>query len=222
MTDSILTPTERSTVKRLAPRGSYERELIDQILDEGLICHVGFVANNQPFVIPTGYGRDGDSLYIHGSPASRMLQTLQQGVEVCVTVTLLDGLVLARSLFHHSMNYRSVVLFGRATLVEDEAEKLKALHVLSEHLTPGRWQQARQPNRQELKGTTVLVLPITEGSAKVRSGPPVDSPEDYNLPVWAGEIPLKLTAGEPIADPQLDAAIAAPENVAHYSRTKEA
>src|SRR3989475_6652594 len=167
------TSTARTRVTREPHRGIYDRAIAYQILDEGFICHVGFVIDNQPFVIPTGYGRAGDNLYIHGSAASRMLRNLDQGVPVCVTVTLLDGLVLARSIFNHSMNYRSVVVLGTAVAVEDSEEKLKALHALSEHILPGRWVESRQPNEQELKATLVMRPPITEFSAKERQGPPV-------------------------------------------------
>lgn len=213
-----VTPTARTTLKRLPKRGSYDRTQIEEILDEGLICHVGFVVDSQPFVIPTAYGRVGDKLYIHGSPASRMLRTLQQGVEVCVTVTLLDGLVLARSAFHHSMNYRSVVIFGTATLVTDADEKLEALKAFTEHVVHGRWQDVRLPNRQELAGTLVLSLPITEASAKVRTGDPSDDDEDYTLPTWAGVIPLRVVADAPIDDTRLTAGIEPPVYVTHYQR----
>ncbi|MGB0561789.1 MAG: pyridoxamine 5'-phosphate oxidase family protein [Spirulinaceae cyanobacterium] len=217
-TPNTLPTTDRSKIKRQPKRGSRDRALIEQILDESLVIHVGFVANNQPFVIPMGFGRDGDRLYIHGATASRMLQNLQQGIEVCVTATLLDGLVIARSLFHYSMNYRSVVLFGRATLVAGEAEKLHALKVLAEHMVPGSWEQARQPKPQEVKATTVLVFPIEDGSAKVRTGDPKDDAADYELPIWAGQIPLKLTPGTPIPDAQLAPEITVSENVANYHR----
>lgn len=213
-----LTPTQRSQIKRVSQRGNYERQLIYEILDEGLICHVGFVVDNQPFVIPTAYGRVEDKLYIHGSPASRMLRSLLTGIEVCVTVTLLDGLVLARSAFHHSMNYRSVVIFGTATLVQDADEKLEALRAFTEHIVPGRWAEVRSPNRQELQGTLVLSLPITEASAKVRTGPPLDDEEDYSLPVWAGVLPLQVVAGEAIADPRLHTEITLPNYVSKYNR----
>src|SRR4030088_792822 len=173
-----LPQTPRTTLKRLPQRGNHDREVINQILDEGFVCHVGFAVDGRPFVIPTGYARVGDSLVIHGSQASRMLRTLEQGIDVCVTVTLIDGLVLARSAFHHSMNYRSVVIFGRATLVEDREEKLAALYACSEHLIPGRWKDVRAPNEAELQQTTVLSLPIDEASAKVRTGPPLDDEED--------------------------------------------
>ena len=184
--------TLRTKLHRLPKRGSYDRELVYQILDEAFICHVGLVVDGQPYVIPTGYGRAGDTLYIHGSAASRMLRNLAKGIDVCVTVTLTDGLVLARSAFHHSMNYRSVVVLGQATVVEDEQEKLIALEALSNHIIPHRWSEVRAPNEQELKATLVLALPLVEVSAKVRTGPPIDDEEDYQLPVWAGVIPLRL------------------------------
>jgi hypothetical protein len=215
-----LQKTQRNTVKRAPKRGHYDRELVYQILDEGLICHVGFVVDGQPFVIPTAYGRVADKLYIHGSPASRMLKTLQNGVEVCVTVTLLDGLVLARSAFHHSMNYRSVVIFGTATKVEDEEEKLAALKAFTEHIVPKRWDRVRSPNSQEMLGTLVLELPINEASAKMRTGAPLDDEEDYQLPVWAGVIPLQLVAQTPIPDSRLNSTIAIPEDVLTHSRKK--
>src|SRR6266478_6802302 len=176
-------PTERTTLKRLPKRGVYDRDLVYQILDEGFVCHVGFAVDGRPFVIPTGYARVGDSLIIHGSQASRMLRTLGQGIDVCVTVTLIDGLVLARSAFHHSMNYRSVVVFGRATVVEGSDAKIAALRALSEHMIPGRWDDVRAPNERELQQTTVLSLPLTEASAKVRCGPPLDDEEDYQMEV---------------------------------------
>ncbi|BAY43730.1 hypothetical protein SAMD00079811_13110 [Scytonema sp. HK-05] len=216
-----LTPTQRSQIKRVPQRGNYERQLIYEILDEGLICHVGFVVDNQPFVIPTAYGRVEDKLYIHGSPASRMLRSLLTGIQVCVTVTLLDGLVLARSAFHHSMNYRSVVIFGTATLVQDADEKLEALRAFTEHIVPERWAEVRPPNRQELQGTLVLSLPITEASAKVRTGPPRDDEEDYSLPVWAGVLPLQVVPGDAIADPRLHKEITLPDYVQNYTRLVE-
>ena len=211
-------PTERTTLKRLPKRGVYDRELVYQILDEGFVCHVGFAVDRQPFVIPTGYTRVEDKLYIHGSQASRMLRTLSQGIDVCVTVTLVDGLVLARSAFHHSVNYRSVVVLGQAALVEDESEKIEALRAFSEHVVPGRWDDVREPNEQELKATTVLSLPLVEVSAKVRTGPPLDDEEDYALPVWAGVIPLVLMAGAPIGDPRLPSEIEAPGYAREYNR----
>ena len=214
------TPTARTRVVRESERGVYDRATAYQILDEGFICHVGFAVDGQPFVIPTGYGRVGDSLYIHGSAASRMLRNLDQGVPVCVTVTLLDGLVLARSIFNHSMNYRSVVVLGTAKAVTDPAEKLEALRLLSEHILPQRWAEARQPNERELKATSVLRLPIEEFSAKVRQGPPIDDEPDYSFPVWAGVIPLNITTGTPINDPRLDPSTPVPGYVQNYSRKR--
>ncbi|WP_414528632.1 pyridoxamine 5'-phosphate oxidase family protein [Nodularia chucula] len=213
-----LSPTQRSQIKRVPQRGNYERQVIYDILDEGLICHVGFAVDNQPFVIPTAYGRVEDQLYIHGSPASRMLKSLQAGIEVCLTVTLLDGLVLARSAFHHSMNYRSVVVFGTATIVKDAEEKLAALKAFTNHVMPKRWSNVRTPNRQEMQGTLVLSLPLTEASAKVRTGPPLDDEADYTLPVWAGVLPLKLVAGDAIADSRVPSTINLPMEVQNYSR----
>jgi len=210
--------TDRTKLKRLPKRGHFDRETVNAILDEGFICHVGFVVDSQPFVIPTGYARVDDKLYIHGSQASRMLRSLAGGVDACVTVTIVDGLVLARSAFHHSMNYRSVLVFGRATLVDEPKEKYAALLALSEHIVPGRWADVREPNEEELKQTTVLCLSLAEASAKIRTGPPLDDEEDYALPMWAGIVPLKLTAGEPIKDPRLSAEIPIPDYAAHYKR----
>jgi nitroimidazol reductase NimA-like FMN-containing flavoprotein (pyridoxamine 5'-phosphate oxidase superfamily) len=215
-------PTPRTRVTREPERAVYDRAAAYQILDEGFICHVGFVMDNQPFVIPTGYGRAGDNLYIHGSAASRMLRNLDQGIAVCVTVTLLDGLVLARSIFNHSMNYRSVVVLGTAVAVEDPTEKLQALRALSDHILPGRWDEARQPNERELKATLVMRLPITEFSAKVRIGPPIDNEEDYSFLTWAGVVPLQMVAGSPINDPKLDSKTPVPSYVRSYSRTARA
>ena len=209
-------PTPRTCVVREPQRAIYDREAINQILDEAFLCHVGFSVDGQPFVIPTSYGRDGDVLYIHGSAASRMLRNLDKGVAVCITVTLLDGLVLARSVFNHSMNYRSVVILGTASLVDDAAEKLAALRALSEHIIPGRWDDARQPNEKELKATSVLRLPITEFSAKVRVGPPVDDEEDYSFPTWAGLIPLDVTVGTAIRDERCEQDL--PAYLMNYSR----
>jgi nitroimidazol reductase NimA-like FMN-containing flavoprotein (pyridoxamine 5'-phosphate oxidase superfamily) len=210
--------TQRSKLKRLPKRGIQEREIIHSILDEAMIAHVGFVTENQPFVIPMAYGRKGDRLYLHGSSVSRLLRTLEQGVDVCINVTLLDGIVIARSLFHHSMNYRSVVLFGKAKLVESEDEKMSALKAITEQMIPGRWEQARIPNDKELKATNVLSFEIVEGSAKVRTGAPSDDAEDYQLPYWAGELPLRLTPGIPIQDPKLSAEISVPENIVNYQK----
>jgi hypothetical protein len=211
-------PTQRTRVVRESERGVYDRAAAYRILDEGFICQVGFVVDGQPFVIPTSYGRDDSNLYIHGSAASRMLRQMKEGVAVCVTVTLLDGLVLARSVFNHSMNYRSVVILGKATLVDDAEEKLKALRVLSEHILPGRWDDARQPNERELKATSVLRVVIEEFSAKVRIGPPIDDAEDLAFPTWAGVLPLEMKAGEAISDPKLDRAREVPPYVRNYSR----
>jgi uncharacterized protein len=209
-------PTDRTRVRRVPQRGAYERETIEAILDETLISHVGFVHDGQPVVIPTLHARLGDRLYLHGSAASRMLRTLQKGVPVCVTATLVDGLVLARSAFHHSVNYRSVVVFGTATLMESGEETVKVLELFTEKLVPGRWADVRPPTRQELKGTKVLGLPLDEASAKVRTGPPIDEDEDYDLPVWAGVLPLSTGVAEPQPDPRLDPAIETPGYVAAW------
>ena len=211
--------TERTKLKRLPKRGYFDRETVYGILDEGFICHVGFAPEGQPFVIPTGYARVDDTIYIHGSQASRMLRTLSGGVDACVTVTIIDGLVLARSAFHHSMNYRSVVIFGRAMLVEDREEKYTALLALSEHFIRGRWADVREPTEQELIQTTVLSLPLMEASAKIRTGPPIDDEEDYAMNAWAGVVPLKLVAGEPINDPRLPEGIEVPEYARNYRRS---
>jgi len=215
---SEFTPTRRTRVQRLAKRGSYDREIVYRVLDEAFVCHAGFVADGQPYVIPTGYARAGDKLYIHGSAASRMLRTLADGVLICVTVTLLDGLVLARSAFHHSMNYRSVVILGTAKLVEDEKEKWEALHAFAEHVIPGRWNEIRHPNEREMKATTVLSLPLEEVSAKIRTGPPIDEEEDYLLPVWAGVLPLRLTPSVPVPDPRSMPEIHPPDYIVNYAR----
>jgi uncharacterized protein len=191
-------PTQHTTVKRHPERGAYDRATIDAILDEALICHLGFVSDGRPFVIPTIHAREGDSLYIHGSPGSRMLRAAKSGVEICVTVTLLDGLVLARSVYNHSMNYRSVVVLGSAREVTDRNEKLRAMQCVVEHLVPGRWNDARRPSDGEIKGTTILALPLDEASAKIRSGPPTDDDADLELAVWAGVIPLRLEPSDPI------------------------
>jgi uncharacterized protein len=188
-----LRPDKRIRIIREPQRGRYDRATIDAILDEALLCHLGFEVDGQPYVIPTLHARVGDTVYVHGSAASRMLKRLAGGVRVCLTVTLFDGLVLARSVFNHSVNYRSVVLLGTARLVPD-AEKAEALRALTEQLAPGRWEEARQPTSKELKATWILALPIEEASAKVRSGPPEDDPEDEHLPVWAGVVPVHLAA----------------------------
>jgi nitroimidazol reductase NimA-like FMN-containing flavoprotein (pyridoxamine 5'-phosphate oxidase superfamily) len=211
-------PTARTRVVREPHRGVYDRASAYEILDKGFICHVGFVVDGQPFVIPTAYGRVGDNLYVHGSAASRMLRNLDKGIPVCVTVTLLEGLVLARSIFNHSMNYRSVVVLGTAVAVLDAKEKLEALRSLSEHILPGRWADSRQPNERELKQTLVMRLPIEEFSAKVRQGPPIDDEEDYSFPTWAGVIPLKMVASAPVNDPRLDPKTPVPGYASAYSR----
>lgn len=190
----------RTEVRRLPKRAVYDQDRIYAILDEGIICHIGFSVDHQPYVIPTGYARVGDELYVHGSPASRMLRTLGEGIDCCVTVTLLDGFVLARSAFHHSMNYRSVVVLGRARLVIDPAEKVTALRAFTNHIVPGRWEEVRPASEHELKATTVLALPLAEASAKVRTGPPLDDEEDYSLAVWAGVVPLALRPLDPVPD----------------------
>lgn len=210
--------TDRTRVRRLPKRGAYDTETIHAILDEALLCHVGFVVDGSPVVIPTIHWREGDTLYFHGSAASRMLRSLRDGVEACVTVTLLDGLVLARSAFHHSMNYRSVVVFGKARPVTDDAEKLRVLDSLVEHVMRGRAKEVRPPNEIEMKQTLVLALPIEEASAKVRTGGPVDDEEDYALPVWAGVLPLTLTPGAPVPDVGVTGEV--PEYVAAYARTQ--
>jgi uncharacterized protein len=212
-------PTPRTRLVREPQRAVYDRAVVNQILDEAFLCHVGFAVDGQPYVIPTSYGRNEDVLYIHGSAASRMLRNLDQGVPVCITVTLLDGLVLARSVFNHSMNYRSVVILGTATLVNDPAEKLAALRALSEHIIPGRWADARQPNEKELKATSVLRLPINEFSAKVRVGPPLDDEEDYSFPTWAGVIPLEMKVGDAIRDQRCEMEL--PAYLKNYSRKKK-
>jgi nitroimidazol reductase NimA-like FMN-containing flavoprotein (pyridoxamine 5'-phosphate oxidase superfamily) len=213
-------PTPRTRVTREPERAVYDREVAYQILDEGFICHVGFVADGQPYVIPTSYCRKEDDIYIHGSAASRMLRNLDQGISVCVTVTLLDGIVLARSIFNHSMNYRSVVVLGTAVAVQDPVEKLAALRALSEHILPGRWDDSRLPNEKELKATMALRLPIEEFSAKVRQGAPVDDEEDYAFPTWAGVIPLETVAGTPIDDPRSDPTREPPSYARSYTRSR--
>jgi nitroimidazol reductase NimA-like FMN-containing flavoprotein (pyridoxamine 5'-phosphate oxidase superfamily) len=215
------TPTPRTRLVREPQRAVYDRAAAYRILDEGFVCHVGFAVEGQPFVIPTSYGRLGDNLYIHGSAASRMLRNLDEGIAVCVTVMLLDGLVLARSIFNHSMNYRSVVVLGTAVAVKNEKEKLDALRALSEHILPGRWQESRQPNEKELKATLVMRLPITEFSAKVRQGEPIDDEEDYSFPTWAGVIPLEMVAGKAVDDPRLNGAHEVPKYARDYSRKRQ-
>jgi nitroimidazol reductase NimA-like FMN-containing flavoprotein (pyridoxamine 5'-phosphate oxidase superfamily) len=203
------TPTSRTKVRRLPKRASYDRLAVHGILDEGLVCHVGFAVDSQPYVIPTVYARADETLYVHGSAASRMLRTLTQRVPVCITVTLLDGLVLARSAFHHSLNYRSVVVIGHARLVDDPEEKLRALHWITNHVAPRRWEEVRAPNALELKQSSVLALPLEEVSAKIRSGPPVDDEADYALPIWAGVVPVSTQLGRPVDDGRVPADVPA-------------
>lgn len=210
--------TERTRVVREPQRGAYDRETIYRILDEGLVCHVGFSVDGQPFVIPTLYARVGDAVYFHGSAASRMLRNVGEGANVCLTVTLTDGIVLARSVFNHSMNYRSVVALGKATVVDTAEEKFEALRAFTGKILPGRWDDARQPNDKELKATSVLRLPLTEVSAKIRTGPPEDDAPDYALRVWAGVIPLRTVADAPIRDERCDPAIPVPAYAGQYSR----
>lgn len=210
--------TERTRIHRVPQRASYDVEVVGSILAEGLYCHVGFSVDGQPYVIPTIYARIEDRLYIHGSAASRMLRTIGERLPVCVTVTLLDGLVLARSTFHHSMNYRSVVILGEATEVTDPDEKMTALKAIVDHVMVGRWDDVRGPSAQELKATSVIRVPLKEVSAKIRTGPPVDDEEDYQLDCWAGELPLRLAPQPPVADPQLRAGIALPAYAKDYRR----
>jgi nitroimidazol reductase NimA-like FMN-containing flavoprotein (pyridoxamine 5'-phosphate oxidase superfamily) len=199
-------------------RGAYDRATIESILDEGLVCHLGFAVEGQPYVLPTIYARLGGEVFLHGSAASRMLRTLGDGIAMCLTVTLLDGLVLARSAFHHSVNYRSVVLLGTARTVLDNEEKTRALRAIVDHVLAGRWQAVRKPSEQELKATTVLALPLSEASAKVRTGGPIDDEEDYALPIWAGHLPLDLVPGVPVPDARLVAGIPIPAGLVGYRR----
>ncbi|HEY1483714.1 MAG TPA: pyridoxamine 5'-phosphate oxidase family protein [Candidatus Acidoferrum sp.] len=215
---SEFTPTERTQVKRLPKRGKYDEETVFQILDAGFVCHAGFSVDGQPYVIPTNYGRSDKTLYLHGSAASRMLRTLSDGVPVCVTVTHVDGLVLARSAFHHSVNYRSVVILGTAQLVTDPAEKVEALRIFTDHVMKGRWNDVRQPTEQELKATIVLALPLEEVSAKVRTGGPVDDEDDYNLPTWAGVLPLETSVKSPVPDARLPKNVPVPAYLKNYTR----
>jgi nitroimidazol reductase NimA-like FMN-containing flavoprotein (pyridoxamine 5'-phosphate oxidase superfamily) len=209
------TPSSRVSVRRHPERADYDRAAIAAVLDEALTCHVGFVHDGQPYVIPTIHGRDGDHLYLHGSTASRMLRALGHGVPACVTVTILDGLVLARSAFNHSMNYRSVVVLGTATAVSD-GEKIHALERISEHVVPGRWAEVREPNERELRQTTVLKIALDEASLKMRSGGPKDDNDDLRIPVWAGTVPLALRAARPVADPSLPAGVHPPKYVSEH------
>ena len=215
-----LVQTPRTTLKRRPARGSFDRALIHSILDEGLVCHIGFTIDDQPYVVPTTYARVDDRLYIHGSVASRMLRNLAAGVPMCFTVTLLDGLVLARSAFHHSMNYRSVMVFGVAREVTDPAERLRAFEAVVNHIMPNRFAVTRAPDEQEIKATSVIALDITEASAKVRSGPVSDAEEDYALPYWAGVLPMKLVPQAPIPDDRLSPGIPVPPEVTSYRRAR--
>jgi nitroimidazol reductase NimA-like FMN-containing flavoprotein (pyridoxamine 5'-phosphate oxidase superfamily) len=213
--------TPRTTLKRLPDRGSHDWETMAAILDEAIYCHIAFEVDGQPYAVPTNYARDGHTLYIHGSAASRMLRSLSGGIRMCFTVTLIDGLILARSAFHNSVNYRSVMALGTARLVEDEDEKLRGLELITDHVVPGRWAESRPPTRRELKGTSVLRLEIEEASAKLRPGGPKDEPEDMDFPVWAGRIPLSLTAGPPEPDPEMRVDLPAPPYVQPYTRPKK-
>jgi len=208
--------TKRTELHRIPNRGSRDWETINQILDAGFLAHVGFCVDGQPFVIPTLYGRDGEKLYLHGSAVSRMLRELETGIPTCVTVTLVDGLVLARSAFHHSMNYRSVVAFGSARKIADPGQKVESLRIISEHIIPGRWADVRKPSEKELKATTVLEFSISEASSKVRSGPPLDDENDYDLPVWAGVLPLAITSRPPVPDDRLIKGVTLPDYVRRY------
>jgi nitroimidazol reductase NimA-like FMN-containing flavoprotein (pyridoxamine 5'-phosphate oxidase superfamily) len=212
------TPTERTRVRRKPDRGSYDRELIYRILDEAFVCQVAFVVDGQPYVVPTNYVRVGDKLFLHGSTASRLMKTLSSGALFCLNVTLLDGIVLAPSATGHSVNYRSVVVMGKAEPVEGEAAKLAAMRDFVEYVIRGRWATVRPPSEQELKGTMVLSVPLIEASAKVRTGFAVNDDEDYAIPAWTGVIPLKWTAQTPIRDPRGNPATPAPANILHYSR----
>ncbi|MCO6438735.1 MAG: pyridoxamine 5'-phosphate oxidase family protein [Phycisphaerae bacterium] len=213
-----ISPSDRATVRRMPSRGIYDRAAINAILDEAVVCHVGFIDEGQPFVIPSIHVRIGDRLYMHGSPGSRMLRRVAEGEPICVTVTLVDGLVLARSAFHHSMNYRSVMVFASASEVIDPGEKRRAFHALVEHIVPGRMSETRPPNERELAGTMVVSMPITEASAKTRVGPPKDDEADQELPVWAGVIPLSLRSGAPIPCPRLRGGVMPPDYAVNYSR----
>lgn len=209
-------PTAKTKIKRLNKRAHYDRQSTYAVLDAGIVAHVGYVFDGHPYVTSTSYWREGDRLFWHGSSASRMLKTVRGGVPVCVNVSLIDGLVLARSGFHHSVNYRAVMMFGQAEAVTDEAEKLKTLEAFTERLFPGRWAEIRPVTKQELKATMVLSMPIEEAATKIRTGPPVDDEPDYELDVWAGVLPLKVVAGEPVADPRLKAGVPLPDYLRGY------
>ena len=212
--------TTRNTLKRIADRGLYDKDAVHAVLDAGLIAHVGIAPEGQPVVIPVLYARRREEIIFHGAKASRLLKYVQAGGEVCVTVTLLDGLVLARSLFEHSMNYRSVVVFGKGRLIEERDEKMEALRIISEHMLPGRWDDARQPTEKELNATTVVAVKIEEATAKIRTGGPEDNEEDYVLPVWAGEVPLRMVAGEPVPDGRLGEGVEVPEYVRNWLKVE--
>ena len=216
--DMSRAPSPRTEVRRLPERGSYDRRLIDAILDEALICHVGFIYEGTPVVIPTIHARVGNTLYFHGSPASRMLRSMRSGDEVCVNVTLVDGVVVARAAFHNSMNYRSVVIFGRPRIVDDPDEKWAALEAVTEHVVPGRWADSRPMTEKEMKGTLVAALPISEASAKVREGGPKDEEADYELPIWAGVVPLATLPGDPVSAEGLRVDVPIPPYLSHYRR----
>lgn len=213
----MMNNTDRSRIKRAPKRGHYDKDTIYKVLDSSQICHVGFIHQNRPVVIPTIFGRSGDKLFIHGATVSRLIVALEQGIDISLSVAHVDGLVLARSAFHHSMNYRSVVLFGKARLVEEQ-KKNEALKVISDHLIPGRWEEVRAPNRKELKATKVLEIAIDEASAKIRTGGPIDDNEDYELDIWAGVIPFKTQILSAIDDEQLKTGIAVPKSVENYLR----
>ena len=210
----------KNKVERKPDRGHYDKKTIYQILDEGLICHVGLIQDNCPIVIPMNYARLNDRILLHGSPASRLLQSIKKGVDVCITVTLLDGLVLARSVLHHSMNYRSVVIFGKGSLIEDYNQKKEAFERIVEHIIPGRWADARRPSDKEIKQTYVVSIPIKEASAKIRSGPVIDNDDDYSFPVWAGLLPMELKPAAPQADSRLSKNIVIPDYLKNYKRGK--
>jgi nitroimidazol reductase NimA-like FMN-containing flavoprotein (pyridoxamine 5'-phosphate oxidase superfamily) len=213
---TVTAPSTRTRIRRVPARADYERETIDAILDEALVAHLGFAVDDQPYVIPTLHARVGDVVYVHGSAASRAIRSLAGGLQACLTVTILDGLVLARSAFHHSMNYRSVVILGEARPVEGPEERLKALEAFTERLVPGRWDEVRPPTPQELKGTRVLAFTLDEASAKLRTGPPVDDDEDYERDVWAGVVPLAIATGPLTPDPRLTPGIEPSEPVRRW------
>lgn len=211
-------PTSRTRVQRLPERAVYDTDVINSIVDEALICHVGFVHDGYPVVIPTIHARAGNTLYVHGSPASRMLRDMKQGAPVCATITLVDGLVMARAPFHSSMNYRSVVVFGKARVVDDPNEKEEAFRLITEHIAPGRWEDSRLPTEKETRATSILALSMAEASAKVRTGPPEDDADDYDLPLWAGVVPLRTVAESPVDDPALRVDVPAPSYLRDYRR----